>query len=111
LLAGLRVCQATGMDVREAIRIATDYVKDLFPGSDYRLEEVTLEDDDSFEVTVSLRPADSAANAFLAVPADPDAARRGRWTLGIDATRAYKVVSVAPDGQVRGVRIRPIVVG
>ena len=92
-------------------RFAKEYVQKLFAGSDYRLEEVSLEEDDSFEVTVSFRPADGVANAFLAVPADPQAARRGRWALGIDATRAYKVVSVARDGQVRGVRIRPIVVG
>jgi hypothetical protein len=99
------------MAVDEAIRVAKEYVQKLFAGSDYRLEEVTHEDDDSFAITVSFRPADSVTDAVLAVPADPGAARRGRWTLGIDASRAYKVVSVAADGHVRGVRIRPIVVG
>lgn len=99
------------MAVDEAIRIAREYVQQLFAGSDYRLEEVTHEDDDSFEITVSFRPPDSVANVSLAVPADPEEAGRGRWTLGVDATRAYKLVSVATDGRVRGVRIRPIVIG
>lgn len=99
------------MAVDEAIRVAQEYVRNLFEGGDYRLEEVSVEDDNSFEITVSFRPADGVTNPVLAVPADPEGARRGRWTLGIDATRAYKVVSVAEDGQIRGVRIRPIVVG
>lgn len=101
------------MVVEEAIRVALDYVRKLFTGSDYRLEEVTLEEDDSFDITVSFRPPDSVKDAVLAAPADrePTGRDRGRWTLGIDATRAYKVVSVAKDGRVRGVRIRPIVIG
>lgn len=103
------------MGVREAIRIAIDYVKDLFQGDDYRLEEVSLVEGDvgAFSITVSFRLPAGSGNAVTPLGSDWTDEGFGprRAAIGIDPTRVYKEVVVGGDGQVRSVRMRQIVVG
>ncbi len=93
------------MGVEDAIRISLEYVKKFFEGQEYRLEEVTVEDDGTFEITVSFH---THGMAGLVVGLARPGVRR---TIGVDESRLYKVVSVSPEGAVKGVRIRPITVG
>jgi hypothetical protein len=104
------------MTVEEAIPIAIDYVKKLFQGNDYRLEEVELGDSEktAFIITVSFRPPVMSPNTVqLGNSSASDMLGFGnrRAAIGIDVSRAYKDVVVASDGQVRAVRMRQIVVG
>lgn len=93
------------MEVEDAIRISIAYVRKFFEGHEHRLEEVTVADDGTFEITVSFH---TGATGGLVVGLARPGVRR---TIGVDESRLYKVVSVSPDGAVKGVRIRPIEVG
>ena len=100
------------MTVEEAIRIATDTVKNLFAGSDHRLEEVEYLDNGSFHVTISYHAPDAPRAVAIQQDAGLAAVYTGRKAaIGVDATRTYKDVVVAADGQVKRVTMRQIVVG
>jgi hypothetical protein len=105
------------MTVEEAIPIAIDYVKKLFQGNDYRLEEVELGDSEktAFIITVSFRPpvmmSPNTVQLGNTSASDMFGFGNRRAAIGIDVSRAYKDVVVTSDGQVRAVRMRQIVVG
>lgn len=106
------------MGVEEAIMVAIAYVKKLFEGTDYRLEEVEFgegrDGDESFVITVSFRPPAGSPNAVTALGNESMTNQMfggRRAAIGIDATRFYKDVVVGLDGRVRAVRMRQIVVG
>jgi hypothetical protein len=91
------------MTVTEAISIAKHSLSELFPGSDYRLEEVEFQDQGDVCVTISYRSQD---------PPRPGVDWQGRRAaIGIDTSRTYKTVHISNDGVVKSVRMRPIVVG
>jgi len=100
-------------DVDQAITTAIEYLKKRFSGREYRLEEVVSNDDHGFDITVSFTP--EGVQHELVTPlggnAVTDAYRGRRAVIGIDPHRAYKVVNITPDGQVRAVTMRQIVVG
>jgi hypothetical protein len=99
--------------VLKAVRIASDYVKTLFPDAlDLRLEEVEVDKRGAWDVTLSFRQrgARRPPNGAEA-GADPDTRTPGRMAIGIDPARSFKVVELDPKGIVKAVRIRPIVVG
>lgn len=98
------------MSVEEAVKTAIDYVQRLFSGQDFRLEEVQLQDDGSWDVTVSFHPLLSSAEDLRA-QARSNLDPSGRTAVGIDLTRMFKVVQVSKEGEVKAVRMRPIVVG
>lgn len=100
------------MTVEEAIPIAVEAVKKFFPGSDHRLEEIELIDDGSFEITVSYRGPDAPPRPIPFGPGNVLQENFGRRAaIGIDPGRSYKDVVVSPDGAVKAVRMRQIVVG
>lgn len=100
------------MTVEEAIPIALDYVKKLFLGTEFRLEEVELDDDGSFDITVSYRgPGGERAVIPLGGNDISEIYRGRRAAIGIDPSRHYKIVTVSKDRYVKSVRIRQIVVG
>lgn len=99
------------MEVHEAITTAIDHVKNLFQGSDYRLEEVGRGEDAqvAFTITVSYRLPEGSADAITPLGSERFPPRRA--VIGIDPQRVYKSVEIGCDGQVRAVRMRQIVVG
>jgi hypothetical protein len=97
--------------VQEAVRIASDYVKALFPdGRDWRLEEVEVSDDGAWDITVSYL---SAGTGSVTTPLgkEPLVDPFRKTAIGIDPRRTFKSVELDPQGKVKAVRIRPIVVG
>jgi len=95
------------MNVEDVIQLAIDYVKKLFGGSDHRLEEVELKENDAFEVTISYHEPGGSRLLQLG----PSSMFEGRRAaIGIDPNRMYKDVLVK-DGQVKAVHMRQIVVG
>jgi hypothetical protein len=98
------------MTVEEAVKTSIQYVGKLFEGShDLRLEEVELADDEVWRITVSFLDAETPKGAYK--PADGTVASKFRLTIGVDSSRTFKVVELAPNGHVKAVKIRPIVVG
>lgn len=100
------------MTAEEAIPIAVDAVKKFFPGSDHRLEEIELMDDGSFAITVSYRDPHAPPRPIPFGPGNVLQENLGRRAaLGIEPGRSYKDVFVSPDGEVKAVRMRQVVVG
>lgn len=104
------------IEVKEAIRIAMDRVKELFGDSgsgeravqDLRLEEVEGNEQGDWLITVSFLPA----FAGTATSAGGDFVTKSwpQTIIGVDARRSYKEVAVGNDGRVKAIRVRPIVV-
>ncbi len=101
------------MTIEEAIPVAKEYVQKLFPGHDYRLEEVILHENGRFAITLSFYPQGGQGSMIAPFGGDTmtDYFRGRRAAIGIDPRRVYKVVEVSPDGRVQGVTMREIVVG
>jgi hypothetical protein len=104
------------IEVKEAIRIAMERVRELFGESgsgargvqDLRLEEVEANDQGDWLITVSFLPA----LAGTAASAGGDFVTKSwpQTIIGVDPRRSYKEVAVSNDGQVKAIRVRPIVV-
>lgn len=100
------------MQVEDAIQIAMDRVKALFGGRDHRLEEVSVEDDGDFGVTVSYRVDDAPHPVPIGRESIvPDLYQGRKSAIGIDASRIYKAVLVSKEGHVKRVAVRHFVVG
>jgi alpha-D-ribose 1-methylphosphonate 5-triphosphate synthase subunit PhnI len=101
------------MNAEEAIPVAIDAVKKLFPaGTDHRLEEILIREDGGYEITISYRTADSPRPMTLGGGSSFYAdIHGGKAAIGIDPSRMFKDVTVTPDGVVKSVRMRQIVVG
>jgi hypothetical protein len=96
------------IDVKDAVKIAATYLKELLPfANDIALEEVELSEDDRFwNITLS---------AFVPAPPPPKAAKAAQLGLGLsmseffreDAVRIYKILQIdAEAGTVRSMKIR-----
>lgn len=92
----------------DLIPLAIDTVKRHFPGNDYQLEEFKTYDDGDVDVTVSYRPPTGPGELFRLSSGSFSPMRAA---LGIDSSRMYKDVRISPDGKIKSVRIRAIVVG
>ena len=98
--------------VQEAVRIAGDYLKALFPDArDFRLEEVEVDDKGAWDITLSFLAAGTTGSTTAPIGKDPVIEPFRRMAIGIDPRRTFRVVELDPEGGVKAVRIRPIVVG
>ena len=97
------------------MRTAGEYLRNLFPDArDVRLEEVEVDDNGAWDVTLSYWGAGVVSTSLSRVaaadrPAVIEPAKK--LAIGVDPSRTFKVVSLDPKGVVKAVRIRPIVVG
>src|SRR5689334_10558468 len=107
------------MDAKEAIRIAMARVQELFSEGDpaealrgMRLEEVDTTDDGGWLITVSFLPAvlPGTRGDSTTVGGSVAADMWPRTVIGVDSRRSYKEVEVSKDGEVKAIRLRPIVV-
>ena len=99
------------MILEYAIQKAIETVKELFGGTDHRLEEVEFTGDEEYEITVSYRSPDSPRLWNLGSESPYTAFQGKRAAIGVDPGRTYKDVVIKKDGQVKAVRMRQIVVG
>jgi hypothetical protein len=98
--------------VQEAVRIASDYVKALFPDPrDLRLEEVDVDEKGGWDITLRFLGAGATGPTTSPIGRDPVIEPSRRMAIGFDPRRTFKLVELDPKGQVKAVRIRPIVVG
>lgn len=98
--------------VQEAIRTASDYLKGLFPEArEVRLEEVELDDNGAWDITLSFLTAGGNPAVIAPIGKEPSFDWNRRMAIGIDPRRTFKVVELDPEGNVKAVRIRQIVVG
>ena len=100
------------MTVDQAIKAAVETVKQHFGGADHRLEEVEIEGSGGYAVTVSFRPTDAGGRPLVF---GGDSVLTGfggkRAAIGVDTNRTYKDVIFGPNGEVKAMRMRQIVVG
>jgi hypothetical protein len=97
--------------VQEAVKIASEYVKALFPeGRDWRLEEVEVDDKGAWDITVSFL-GNGTGSVTTPLGREPLVDPFRRTAIGIDPRRSFKSVELDTEGKVKAVRIRPIVVG
>ncbi|MEM6756591.1 MAG: hypothetical protein AAF586_05440 [Planctomycetota bacterium] len=108
------------MDVKQAVRVAIEHLRDLFaqdvvemPGEgDFRLEEVRLDEDDHWLITISFlrnSPAEPPVK-----PSPPTVMSRAQSFLentvliGFDGRREYKVVEIDDAGKIISVSMRAL---
>jgi hypothetical protein len=111
------------LNVKEAIRLAMARVQELFADDtaggqglrDLRLEEVDSTEAGDWLITLSFLPAIPVGTKGEAVTFGGGSG--GMFTLnwpqaviGVDTRRSYKEVEVSKDGEVKAIRMRPIVV-
>ncbi len=101
------------MTVEEAVQVAIERVKTLFQGTLHRLEEVRVDSDGEFDVTISYRSADGShgVTQLGSYSLGKSIYERPRAAIGIDVSRTYKDVIISKDGQVKAVQMRQIVLG
>lgn len=99
------------MNVEEAIGIALEAVKKHFGGSEHRLEEIEIQENGGCDITISYRSPDSPRPLTLGSEGLLSGMYGKRAAIGVDASRSYKDVLVTPDGQVKAIRMRQIVLG